>query len=80
MTETKIIEELIEYSHMLFERKLIHASGGNTSVRRGAEVWISQTGMNNRQSFTGFYKAGKIFLKPLIDDIRGSLLFRREFV
>jgi len=45
MTETKIIEELIEYSHMLFERKLIHASGGNTSVRRGAEVWISQTGV-----------------------------------
>ena len=44
MTESHLIEELIEYSRILYERKLIHATGGNTSVRSGDVVWISQTG------------------------------------
>ncbi len=44
MNDTQMIQELIDYSRLLFERKLIHASGGNTSVRRGNTVWISQTG------------------------------------
>jgi len=39
-----MIEELIAYSKVLYERKLIHATGGNTSVRDGDSVWISQTG------------------------------------
>ena len=39
-----MIQELIDYSRILYERKLIHATGGNTSVRSGDEVWISQTG------------------------------------
>ena len=39
-----MIEELITYSKILYERKLIHATGGNTSVRDGDVVWISQTG------------------------------------
>jgi len=38
------IEELITYSRILYERKLLHATGGNTSVRDGDEVLISQTG------------------------------------
>jgi ribulose-5-phosphate 4-epimerase/fuculose-1-phosphate aldolase len=44
MDESKMIEELITYSKILYERKLIHATGGNTSVRDGDVVWISQTG------------------------------------
>ncbi len=44
MNEAKMIEELITYSKTLYERKLIHATGGNTSVRDGDVVWISQTG------------------------------------
>jgi ribulose-5-phosphate 4-epimerase/fuculose-1-phosphate aldolase len=44
MNEQKMIEELITYSKVLYERKLIHATGGNTSVRDGDIVWISQTG------------------------------------
>lgn len=44
MNEAKMIEELISYSKTLYERKLIHATGGNTSVRDGDVVWISQTG------------------------------------
>lgn len=38
------IDELITYSRVLYERKLIHATGGNTSVRDGDCVLISQTG------------------------------------
>ncbi|MEJ2057307.1 MAG: class II aldolase/adducin family protein [Desulfofustis sp.] len=37
-------EELITYSRVLYERKLLHATGGNTSVRDGDAVLISQTG------------------------------------
>ncbi len=44
MNEATLIEELITYSKILYERKLIHATGGNTSVRDGDIVWISQTG------------------------------------
>lgn len=44
MDDSKMIEELITYSRVLYERKLIHATGGNTSVRSGDFVWISQTG------------------------------------
>jgi len=38
------IDALIEYSRILYDRKLLHATGGNTSVRDGDHVWISQTG------------------------------------
>ena len=38
------IDELIEASRELYNRKLIHASGGNTSVRDGDVVRITQTG------------------------------------
>lgn len=44
MSDSKKIDELITYSRVLYERKLIHATGGNTSVRDGDVVWISQTG------------------------------------
>ena len=44
MNESSKVEELIGYSKVLYERKLIHATGGNTSVRDGEFVWISQTG------------------------------------
>jgi len=44
MSDSKKIDELITYSRVLYERKLIHATGGNTSVRDGDFVWISQTG------------------------------------
>lgn len=44
MKEKDLIAELIETSHQLYERKLIHATGGNTSVRCQDTVWISQTG------------------------------------
>ena len=44
MSTSEKIEELITYSKILYERKLLHATGGNTSVRDGEAVWISQTG------------------------------------
>lgn len=44
MSTSDKIEELITYSRILYERKLLHATGGNTSVRDGDSVWISQTG------------------------------------
>ena len=37
-------DELITASRALYDRKLIHAAGGNTSIRVGDFVWISQTG------------------------------------
>ena len=39
-----MIDELIAASRELYDRKLIHAAGGNTSIRDGDSVWISQTG------------------------------------
>jgi ribulose-5-phosphate 4-epimerase/fuculose-1-phosphate aldolase len=44
MNEQELIGELIAASKELYDRKLIHASGGNTSVRDGSTVWITQTG------------------------------------
>lgn len=44
MSTAEKIEELITYSKVLYERKLLHATGGNTSVRDGDAVLISQTG------------------------------------
>jgi ribulose-5-phosphate 4-epimerase/fuculose-1-phosphate aldolase len=38
------IDELIQASRELYNRKLIHAAGGNTSVRDGDVVRITQTG------------------------------------
>ena len=44
MKSSAKVEELITYSRILYERKLLHATGGNTSVRDGDSVLISQTG------------------------------------
>jgi 3-dehydro-4-phosphotetronate decarboxylase len=44
MKKSALIDELIATSEALYDRKLIHAAGGNTSVRDGDFVWISQTG------------------------------------
>jgi ribulose-5-phosphate 4-epimerase/fuculose-1-phosphate aldolase len=44
MSKTGLIDELIAASRALYDRKLIHAAGGNTSIRDGDFVWISQTG------------------------------------
>ncbi len=44
MSTPEKIEELLTYSRILYERKLLHSTGGNTSVRDGEAVWISQTG------------------------------------
>lgn len=44
MSGSAKIDELIEASRELYDRKLIHASGGNTSVRDGDAVHITQTG------------------------------------
>ena len=41
---TEKINALITCSRILYDRKLLHATGGNTSVRDGDYVWISQTG------------------------------------
>ena len=45
MSELEKIDDLITASRALYERKLIHAAGGNTSVRDGDFVWITQTGV-----------------------------------
>ena len=44
MSGTAKIDELIAASKELYDRKLIHASGGNTSVRDGDVVRITETG------------------------------------
>ncbi len=44
MSSSDKVEALITYSRILYERKLLHATGGNTSVRDGDFVFISQTG------------------------------------
>ncbi len=44
MSLSKKIDELIAASRVLYDRKLIHAAGGNTSIRDGDLIWISQTG------------------------------------
>lgn len=44
MSDVEKIEELITGSRTLYERKLVHAAGGNTSVRDGDSILITQTG------------------------------------
>lgn len=44
MSDSEKIDELITASRTLYERRLVHAAGGNTSVSDGTSVWISQTG------------------------------------
>ena len=44
MNQPGKISELIEASRELYDRKLIHASGGNTSVRDGDVIRITKTG------------------------------------
>jgi ribulose-5-phosphate 4-epimerase/fuculose-1-phosphate aldolase len=38
------IDSLIKYSKALYDRGLVHANGGNTSIREEDNIWISQTG------------------------------------
>ncbi len=38
------IQDLLNTSQALYDRRLVHGSGGNTSVRMGEAVWITQTG------------------------------------
>jgi ribulose-5-phosphate 4-epimerase/fuculose-1-phosphate aldolase len=60
-----MIDELIAASRALYERKLIHAAGGNTSVRDGDFVWISQTGA----------ELGKLTPDKLVKvDLQGTVL------
>lgn len=44
MDEKDTVQDLLRYSRMLYERGLVHAEGGNTSIRQGDNVWISRTG------------------------------------
>lgn len=44
MRNPEKVNELIDASRTLYERKLVHAAGGNTSVRDGDSILISQTG------------------------------------
>ena len=65
MDDAKMIQELIDYSKVLYERKLIHATGGNTSVRKGDVVWISQTGA----------KLGELSEREIVKvDLEGNVL------
>ena len=60
-----MIDELIAASRELYDRKLIHAAGGNTSVRDGDFVWISQTGA----------ELGKLTADKLVKvDLQGTVL------
>lgn len=38
------IQDLVEASRSLYDHGLVHAAGGNTSIRIGDEVWITCTG------------------------------------
>jgi 3-dehydro-4-phosphotetronate decarboxylase len=61
------IDELIEASRELYNRKLIHASGGNTSVRDGDVVRITQTGA----------ELGKLTPEKIVTvDLEGKVLER----
>lgn len=35
---------MVRFSRLLYDRHLVHAEGGNTSIRIGNEIWITQTG------------------------------------
>jgi ribulose-5-phosphate 4-epimerase/fuculose-1-phosphate aldolase len=65
MSKTTLIDELIAASRTLYDRKLIHAAGGNTSVRDRDAVWISQTGA----------ELGKLTEDKLVKvDLQGTVL------
>src|SRR5688572_26609533 len=65
MNRTGMIDELIAASRALYDRKLIHATGGNTSVRDGDFVWITQTGA----------ELGKLTADKLVKvDLQGTVL------
>lgn len=44
MNEGDTIQDLVKFSRMLYDRHLVHAEGGNTSIRIGSEVWVTRTG------------------------------------
>lgn len=44
MSQIDTIQDFVEYTRLLYQRHLVHAEGGNTSLRRGDEVWITRTG------------------------------------
>jgi ribulose-5-phosphate 4-epimerase/fuculose-1-phosphate aldolase len=50
MKKGDTIQDLVKFSRMLYERGLVHAEGGNCSIRSGDEtasgsdVWITRTG------------------------------------
>lgn len=44
MDEVRGIADLVAFSRALYERRLVHASGGNTSIRAGDNIWITKTG------------------------------------
>lgn len=44
MEMTDTVQDLIKYSRLLYDRHLVHAEGGNTSIRIGDKIWITQTG------------------------------------
>lgn len=44
----KEMEELIEISHLCYERNLVSAAGGNVSVRAGAGLLITASGVSLR--------------------------------
>jgi ribulose-5-phosphate 4-epimerase/fuculose-1-phosphate aldolase len=45
MNENDTTQDLVEYTRLLYDRHLVHAEGGNTSIRIGDEVWITRTGV-----------------------------------
>ena len=44
MDDKDSIQDLVRYSRMLYERGLVHAEGGNTSIRVEDAVWVTRTG------------------------------------
>ena len=44
MNEIDTIQDLVHYTRLLYDRHLVHAEGGNTSIRIGDEVWVTCTG------------------------------------
>jgi ribulose-5-phosphate 4-epimerase/fuculose-1-phosphate aldolase len=44
MNEFDTIQDLVHYTRLLYDRYLVYAEGGNTSIRIGDEVWITCTG------------------------------------
>ncbi len=44
MKDIDTIKDLVDYTRLLYDRHLVHAEGGNTSIRIGNDVWITRTG------------------------------------